>query len=35
MQQRFPSGWISFEEPNSRGSIVGHIEICIEEIPGI
>jgi hypothetical protein len=34
-QQKFPSGWIFFEEPNSRGSTVDHIEICIGEISGI
>jgi hypothetical protein len=34
-QQIFPSGWIFFEEPNSRGSIVDHIEICRGEISGI
>jgi hypothetical protein len=34
-QQRFPSGWIFFEDPNSRGSSVDHIEICRGEISGI
>ena len=34
-EQRFPTGWIFFEEPNSRGSTVDHIEIYKGEIPGI
>ena len=31
-QEILQSGWIFFEEPNLKGIIIGHIEICRGEI---